>query len=92
VPFDRFALFGKLGGIYSHTEKSLSTTGTATFTPGTDMNPKADKRDLAIGIGASYAFIRNWTGRVEYEMFKVGDSSTGTFHVYVLSLGAAYRF
>jgi OmpA-OmpF porin, OOP family len=88
----RFSLFGKLGGIYSATTKSLSTTGTASFAPSVDLNPTKRQLDYTWGIGASYALTRNWAGRLEYEMFKVGDSSTGEFHVYVLSLGATYRF
>jgi len=92
VPLEKISLFAKAGAIRYSAEKSLSTSGSVAFTPGTDLNPKSTGIDWVLGAGASYAFTPKWAGRLDYDVYKVGDSKTGDVHVYVVSLGASYRF
>jgi len=92
VPLEKVSLFGKAGVIRYSAEKSLSTTGSAAFAPGTDLNPKSTGVDWVLGAGAGYAFSNAWGARLDYDVYKVGDDKTGSFHIYVVSLGATYRF
>lgn len=69
----RFEVFGKLG--FLHTEQETTSTRTLT----------RDETELHYGLGAKYAFTKNWALRGEWE-------NTEKLKVALLSIGAEYRF
>jgi OOP family OmpA-OmpF porin len=82
----QFDLFAKLG-VFRGTVKSSATVGTATTTL-TGHSTKA-----TFGGGAKWNFSQNWAARLEWERFsKVGDSTTGTSDIDLLSVGIQYKF
>lgn len=88
-----FSLFGKLGGIYSTTKTSLSTTGGVFLLPGVDRSPSKSELNLKIGFGASYAINRNVALRAELEHYSdLGDKNTGEGDVQALTVGVTYHF
>jgi OOP family OmpA-OmpF porin len=91
IPLQTLAAFFKIGLIHTTTKADLSTTGAAP-TPA-EVHRKKSELNWKFGVGASYAFTRNWAARVEYEQINnIGDASTGEMNVRMWSLGATYRF
>jgi OOP family OmpA-OmpF porin len=86
-----FSIFGKIGGMYSTTKTSATSTGAVVVLGNTDR--KKSELNLKWGLGGAYDIARNWAVRVEYEQVqKVGDSSTGEGDVGMFSIGAVYKF
>ena len=69
----RLELFGKAG--FLHTEQETKSTRTV----------NRDETELHYGLGAKYAFTRNWALRGEWE-------NTDKLKVELLSIGVEYRF
>jgi len=85
---NEFSLLGKLGLTRWSVDDKFSTTLTG---PG---SAKENGINLSYGIGAQYAFAKQWAGRAEYEVFtKVGkENTTGKSDIDVLSIGVVYKF
>ena len=84
---NEFSLLGKLGFTRWSVDDKFSV-GAASG------SAKENGIDLSLGIGAQYAFAKQWAVRAEYEVFKnVGkEATTGKSDIDVLSIGAVYRF
>ena len=84
---NEFSLLGKLGFTRWSVEDTVSV-GAASG------SAKENGIDLSLGIGAQYAFTKQWAVRAEYEVYKnVGkEATTGKSDIDVLSIGAVYRF
>jgi OOP family OmpA-OmpF porin len=70
---ERFELFGKAG--FLKTEQESTSTRTV----------KRDDTEFHYGVGAKFAFTRNWAARGEWE-------KTDKLKVELLSIGVEYRF
>ena len=84
---NEFSLLGKLGFTRWSVDDKFSV-GAASG------SAKENGIDLSLGIGAQYAFTKQWAVRAEYEVFKnVGkEATTGKSDIDVLSIGAVYKF
>jgi opacity protein-like surface antigen len=74
---ERFELFGKAGFLMTQQETRRITPNPSTV--------DRDETELHYGLGARYAFTRNWAARAEWE-------NTDKLKVEMLSLGVEYRF
>jgi OmpA-OmpF porin, OOP family len=74
---ERFELFGKAGLLMTEQE-------TRRITPN-PSNVSRDETEFHYGLGAKYAFTRNWALRGEWE-------NTEKLKVQMLSIGVEYRF
>jgi OOP family OmpA-OmpF porin len=91
VPFGRFAVFGKLGLVYTITESTASSSGSVVVV-GTRDQTSSDV-NVKAGIGASFDITRHFGVRVEAEqVFDAGDQNIGKGDIRVLSAGAYVRF
>jgi hypothetical protein len=88
-----WSLFGKVGGFYSTTKTSYSSTGAVTFAPGTNLNPERKEWNFKIGFGGQYDINRNFAVRAEIESYiNVGDDQTGEGTISMLSISMVGRF
>lgn len=80
---DQFSVLGRLGFINGTVE--VSSAGQSDSS--TDLK-------LAYGLGVAYSISREWSVRLEYDLYsKLGNSSTtGQSDVDLLSLGVVYKF
>jgi len=74
---ERFELFGKAGFLFTQQETRRITPNPSTV--------NRDETELHYGLGAKYAFSRNWAARAEWE-------NTDKLKVEMLSIGVEYRF
>jgi len=75
---ERFELFGKAG--FLTTEQETETRNVAS-----PRTVSRDESELHYGLGAKYAFTKNWALRGEWE-------NTDKLKVELLSIGVEYRF
>jgi hypothetical protein len=88
-----WSLFGKVGGFYSTTKTSYSSTGAVGFAPGTSLNPERTEWNFKIGFGGQYDINRNFAVRAEIESYiNVGDDQTGEGTISMLSISMVGRF
>jgi OOP family OmpA-OmpF porin len=89
---NQFAIFGRLGGLYSTLK--TTRTGTNVAIAPESVSPKKSELNLHWGLGASYDFSRTIAVRAEYEQAqKVGDqATTGEGDVRLMSLGVVVKF
>lgn len=79
---DRFALYGKAGGIRSR----VSVNG-----PG--VSGSETSTDFTFGAGVRYNFVRNFGARLEWQRYlNVGGGSVGDDTIDMFSLGLLYNF
>jgi len=85
--FDRWLVYGKLGGAWAH----VSADASATFA-GLHAAVSTDRTASGwmLGVGTEYAIRDNWTAKFEYNMLSFGDDLDGKVHV--LKAGVNYRF
>jgi len=81
---ERFAIFGKLGTVYSRTDVSASPT---TFVSTGEKSGWGS----TWGAGATYAFTRNLQVRVDWDRHRL-DFTNGERDVDLLSAGLQFRF
>ena len=81
---ERFAVFAKGGGAYSHTDVSASPLA------GVETGTKSGWGST-YGVGTSFAFTRNVLGRVDWDRYKL-DFVGGEHDVDFLSAGLQVRF
>jgi len=77
---DEFALFAKLG-LFAWDAKASDTTG------GVPFSATADGADVSFGLGASYAFTKNFSVRAVSVLIKLDTADAS-----LLSLGVQYKF
>jgi len=64
--FDRWMVFGKFGGAWTQEQYNFSVFGaTATGT--------VNRTGYLLGVGLEYAFLGNWTAKVEYNYMDLGS-------------------
>jgi outer membrane immunogenic protein len=64
--FDRTLLYTKIGGAWTHEEYNFTVLG-ATASGG------VDRSGWLIGVGLEYAFLGNWTAKIEYNYMDMGS-------------------
>jgi len=74
---ERFELFGKAGFLMTEQDTRRITPNPSTV--------NRDETELHYGLGAKYAFTKNWAARLEWE-------NTDKLKVEMLSIGVEYRF
>ncbi len=89
----QWSLFGKLGGFYSTTKTTYTSTGAVAFAPGTNLNPERKEWNFKVGFGGQYDINRNFAVRAEIETyFDVGNDQTGEGNITMLSISMVGRF
>lgn len=91
--FDRWLVYGKVGGAWTHVSVDVSTTmnsiaGSASASISSDKTVSG----WMLGFGTEYALWDNWTGKIEYNMMDFGHDFLADDKVHVLKVGANYRF
>jgi OmpA-OmpF porin, OOP family len=95
---DRFAFFGRLGQMKSHTttdaENATGAIATALTTSGVPTSGEKAKWSTVLGVGAQINFPGHLGLRVEYEDYgSVGDQdNTGRARMRMASASLMYRF
>ena len=85
-----FALFGKLGWVSNHLEGgSVCVAGNNCGSVDTSNRSQA-----MFGVGASYAFAKNWAARLEYEDFGrlTPDNAAGEIKASAWSVSIKYSY
>ena len=80
-----FNLLAKVGGLFAHTD--VSTAAGSGVTAGSENN-----LDLTWGVGAEYAFTRNWSGVVQYDENTLKFAGGGLDRISNLALGVRYLY
>lgn len=75
--FDRWLVYGKLGGAWANVDTGYSDK---TFD------------GLLLGVGAEYVLQGNWRAKVEYDMMDFGNHFRGDDNVHVFKAGLNYGF
>ena len=90
-----WSLFSRLGGFYSTTKTTYTSTGTVTFAPGTNLHPERKEWNFKVGFGGQYDINRNLAVRAEIETyFDIGNNQTtgGEVNITMLSISMVGRF
>jgi outer membrane immunogenic protein len=66
--FDRTLLYAKLGGAWTHEEYTFSVP-----LLGATASAGVDRTGWLIGFGVEYAFLGNWTAKLEYNYMDMGS-------------------
>ena len=83
-----FSLYGKAGIFRANTKLDVSSSGTSGVSSTSDHSTNA-----TYGLGASYAFNKDWTAKLEWNRFHdVGETSTGKDNIDLYTVGVAYNF
>ena len=80
-----FNLLGKIGGLYAHTDVSAGTG--SGVSSGTENN-----LDWTWGVGAEYAFTRQWAGVLQYDENTMKFAGGGTDRITNLAVGVRYLY
>ena len=66
--FDRTLLYGKIGGAWTQEKYNFAVLGgTATGS--------VDRSGWLLGVGLEYAFLANWTAKIEYNYMDLGSKT-----------------
>lgn len=85
APIGRFDLFGKIGGVYGHTEVNAAPS---TFAPtGTKTG-----WDWTAGVGADFRVTPNFDIRADYDRYRMDFVGAGSKDIDMLSAGVQFRF
>lgn len=80
-----FNLLGKVGATYARTD--VSSAAGSGVTAGSESG-----FDVSYGVGAEYAFSRQWSGVLQYDEVYVKYAGSVRDRINVTSLGARYRY
>jgi outer membrane immunogenic protein len=91
--FDRWLPYITAGGAYGNVKATLTTGGTET-------SESSNKFGWTVGAGLEYAFLGNWTAKLEYLYVDLGSFDAGTapvvntvsFKENILRAGLNYKF
>jgi len=81
--FDRWFIYGKVGGAWAHASGSVNIGGFGTISINETVSGSV------VGVGAEYALQNNWSAKVEYDSM---DFGSGVDRFNVLKAGVNYRF
>jgi OmpA-OmpF porin, OOP family len=87
MPFGaRFSLIGRVGVYRWNLDQDSSG-------PGGSLSQSKSGTDLTFGFGMRFNFTNNFSMRVQYQRYRdVGDASTNTNDIDVISAGALFSF
>jgi outer membrane immunogenic protein len=93
--FDRWLVYGKVGGAWAHASANLSSSVIMPGIGGVGIGGTINQTvsGWMLGIGTEYALRDNWTAKIEYNMMDFGNGgpfADNTFHV--VKGGINYRF
>lgn len=88
--FDRFLPYLTAGGAYGNIEATLNS-------PVGSISESESRFGYTVGAGLEYAFLGNWTAKLEYLYVDLGKFQTSTltdvsFHEHVFRVGVNYKF
>jgi outer membrane immunogenic protein len=89
--FDRWLVYGKVGGAWAHGSGTASAA--INGMPFAGISVSQTVSGWVLGIGTEYALRDNWTAKIEYNMMDFGNGgpfADDKFHV--LKAGINYRF
>lgn len=66
--FDRTLIYGKIGGAWTQEEYNFTLLGGA-------ATGQVDRTGWLLGIGLEYAFLGNWSAKIEYNYMDMGSKS-----------------
>jgi outer membrane immunogenic protein len=93
--FDRWLPYVTAGGAYGNVEATVSVP-----IAGLAASSSSDQFGWTVGAGLEYAFLGNWTAKVEYLYVDLGDFDTGpapfvnnvSFKQNIVRAGLNYKF
>ena len=85
APIGRFDVFGKVGGVYGHTEVSAAPAALV------DTGTKSGWGWTG-GVGADFRVTPNFDIRADYDRYRMDFAGAGTQDVDMLSAGVQFRF
>lgn len=90
---NNFALFAKVGALYSTVKTDLTTSGVVFLLPGVSAHNKYSDTSLKLGMGARYDFNSLFALRGEWERYKnVHNTSTAKGDLNLYSAGLVFKF
>jgi outer membrane immunogenic protein len=91
--FDRWLVYGKVGGAWAHVSVDAVATITA-INGGASAAVSANKTSsgLMLGFGAEYVLWDNWTAKAEYNLMDFGNDFLTDSKLHVFKAGVNYRF
>jgi outer membrane immunogenic protein len=72
--FDRTLLYGKFGGAWTQEKYNFSVLGLGASTT-------VDRTGWLLGVGLEYAFLGNWSAKIEYNYMDMGSKDV-TFTIF----------
>jgi outer membrane immunogenic protein len=91
--FDRWLVYGKLGGAWAHVSAdTFVSVNSIMGSGGGSVSFDKTFSGWMLGLGAEYALWNNWTAKVEYNMMDFGHDFITDNKVHVLKAGVNYRF
>ena len=93
--FDRWLVYGKVGGAWAHASANISASVVVPGVGGVGGGGTIDQTvsGWMLGVGTEYALWSNWSAKVEYNMMDFGNDNPfadNKFHVF--KAGVNYRF
>jgi len=67
--FDRTMIYGKFGGAWTQEEYNFTLLGPTAATG------QADRTGWVLGVGVEYAFLGNWSAKLEYNYMDMGSKA-----------------
>ena len=84
---ERTLIYLKGGGAWAHDSESISNVAQAPFPGAFTSNVGANRWGWTLGMGVEYAFLPNWSAKIEYDFIDFG-SQTYNFPVTNTAVGA----
>jgi len=93
--FDRWLVYGKVGGAWAHASASITSSvvvpGVGGIGVGGTINQTVS--GLLLGVGTEYALSGNWSAKIEYNMMDFGNNNPFADNKFnVFKAGLNYRF
>ena len=93
--FDRWLVYGKVGGAWAHASANISSSvimpGIGGIGVGGTINQTVS--GLVLGVGTEYALWGNLSGKIEYNVMDFGDNNPFADNKFqVFKAGLNYRF
>ena len=90
--FDNWLVYGKAGGAWANVSVSATSFGMPLL-----GSARGTADGWVVGVGAEYAFLNNWSAKIEYNAFDFGSDSSlfiigNSVTLQTVKVGVNYRF
>ena len=92
--FDRWLVYGKVGGAWAHASANISSSVIVPGVGGVGGGGTIDRSvsGWMLGFGTEYALWDGWTAKIEYNMIDFGHDFIADDKLHVIKAGVNYRF